>query len=463
MNQNTRRQRVALVSLGCPKNQVDSELILGRLLEEGAELVDDPGRADTLIVNTCAFIDKAREESVEALLDAAAWKSARRGRRVIAAGCLVQRSGAELAAEMPELDALVGLDEIADAGRKIARLPALGLGVAPADVPAGPARTLFTAADPRVRLGPAWTAYVKIAEGCDQRCAFCAIPTFRGAQRSRAIDDVAAELRRLAAEGVAEANLVSQDSTGFGRDLGMRDGLAELVRALDALDVAPRWLRLHYLYPGRISKALVAALAASRRFVPYVDLPLQHADAEVLKRMNRPGNPDVYRRQLDELRAAWPGAGVRSSFIVGFPGETDAQFRTLCSFVEHAGFDAVGVFTYSHEEGTTALEYGDDVPADVKEERRAALEEIAADVAHERNRGRIGSEFDVLFEGRADDQPHLAQARWHGQAPEVDGRVLVEGAADARPGTFGRVVVTAATPTELYARPAGSAARESAG
>ncbi len=461
------RRRVALVSLGCPKNQVDGELILGRLQAEGAEIVDDPAQADTLVVNTCAFIDRAREESVGALLDAAAWKGAARGRHVIAAGCLVQRHGGELAAEMPELDALVGLDEVTTADRKILGLPALRA------VPAGAATGLFTAADPRVRLGPAYSAFVKIAEGCDQNCAFCAIPNFRGRQRSRPVADVAAELRQLAREGVVEANLVAQDSTGYGRDLGLRDGLANLVRAIDAMDEAPPWVRVHYLYPGRISRGLVEALAGARRIVPYVDLPLQHADPVVLKKMNRPGNPDVYLRQLADLRAALPGAGVRSSFIVGFPGETDAQFEALCAFVGEAGFDSVGVFAYSHEEGTTAFGHEDDVPPELKEERRAALEEIAHAAAHARNLARVGLTLDVLVEGPAEDRPGLLAARWKGQAPEVDGRVLIErapageavaaplpapgrapGLAPA-PGTLARATIVDAEPLELLARLAG--------
>ncbi|MDH3283505.1 MAG: 30S ribosomal protein S12 methylthiotransferase RimO [Acidobacteriota bacterium] len=450
------RRRVALVSLGCPKNQVDSELILGRLADEGAELVDDPDRADTLIINTCAFIDRARAESVDALLDAVAWKSAEPGRTVVAAGCLVQRAGDELAAEIPELDGLVGLDDIAAVAAVVpteTRPPALPRAArALPRASSGPARRLFDHLSPRRSLSPPWWSYVKIAEGCDQRCAFCAIPTFRGRMRSRPIADVSAELAAAARRGVVEANLVAQDSTGYGRDIGLSDGLAKLVCALDALPEAPPWIRIHYLYPGRISRGLLDAMRSASRLVEYVDLPLQHADEGVLRRMGRPGNADSYLKQLDHLREALPGAGVRSGFIVGFPGETDAAFDELCRFVDRAGLDAAGVFTYSHEHDTTAFDLDDDVPPEVKSERKEALEEVAASVAHERNRARIGTRLEVLTEGAADDVPGATAARWRGQAPDVDGRVLVEDGAAIPPGSLVSVTITDAGPHELVAR-----------
>jgi ribosomal protein S12 methylthiotransferase len=449
---------VALVSLGCPKNQVDSELILGRLREAGCEIVADPDAADTLVVNTCSFIDRARAESVEALLDAVAWKSGGEDRRVVAAGCLVQRHGDELSAELPELDDLVGLDEISGVATRLARLPASAPSGAAARLPAagaprGAATGLFDHAAPRLRLSPPFSAYVKIAEGCDQNCAFCAIPTFRGRARSRPLDDLAAELTGLAREGVVEANLIAQDSTGYGRDLGLRDGLAELVRTVEALPEAPPWVRVHYLYPGRIGRRLLEALAGAARIVPYVDLPLQHAHPDVLRRMGRPGSPEAYLRQLEQLDRALGGApGRRSGFIVGFPGETDDEFATLCDFVEEAGFDAAGVFAYSHEEGTRALHLDDDVTPEVKEERKVVLEEIVAAVAEERARRRLGEELDVLVEGPAEDVPGAATGRWAGQAPEVDGRVLVESGAHLSAGAMVRVQVTATGPFELSGR-----------
>ncbi|UCF66910.1 MAG: 30S ribosomal protein S12 methylthiotransferase RimO [Acidobacteriota bacterium] len=457
--QNAReRRRAALVSLGCPKNQVDSELMLGRLAAEGVEIVDDPELADTLIINTCGFIDRARAESVEALLEAAAWKSAHPGRRVIAAGCLVQRSAAELAEELPELDAFVGLDQIdaitAFLPTRAGRTSRTSSMKRPLPV-AGPARKLYGATQPRRRLSPPWTAYVKIAEGCDQSCAFCAIPTFRGRQRSRPVEDVLDELRRLASEGVVEANLIAQDSTGFGRDRGERDGLAELLEAIDSLDDGPAWVRVHYLYPGRISRRLLDVLRGARRVVEYIDLPLQHADAEILRRMRRPGDAQSYLEPLEQLREALPGAGVRSGFIVGFPGETDAHFAALARFVERAALDAAGVFTYSHEQATAALAYQDDVPAEVKRERQSALEEILAAVAHVRNEARVGSVLEVLTEGPAETAPTLISARWRGQAPEVDGRVLIAGADHLPAGRLVRVRIERAEPFELVGRLAG--------
>lgn len=449
------RRRVALVSLGCPKNQVDSELILGRLQADGFEVVDDPDQADTLVVNTCSFIDRARAESVDALLDAAAWRSGRAGRQVVAAGCLVQRYGDDLRAEIPEIDTFVGLDDLALATARIRESAPAAAKPAPARLPAlaaGPATKLFDGANPRLRLSPPWTAYVKIAEGCDQNCGFCAIPTFRGRMRSRTIEDLEAELGRLADEGVVEANLIAQDSTGYGRDLGLKDGLATLVRRLDALPSAPPWIRIHYLYPGRITRGFLDAVASARRIVPYVDLPLQHAHPDVLRRMRRPGNAESYLQQLAALRRAMPGAGMRSGFIVGFPGESEAEFETLCSFVEEAAFDAVGVFTYSHEEATAAYAEDDDVPADVKDERKAVLEEIAAAAAHARNASRIGTRLTVLTEGPADDDPSSAQARWAGQAPDVDGRVLIENALSLAAGHFVEVEIIDAGPHEMRAR-----------
>jgi ribosomal protein S12 methylthiotransferase len=444
---------VALVSLGCPKNQVDSELILGRLEQSGAEIVEDLEQADTLVVNTCAFIDRAREESVEALLEAAAWKDRKPGRRIVAAGCLVQRSGEELAAELPEIDSYVGLDGI----RGLNVPPASGGGQGRIELPSAPPRSepateLFDHLDPRRRLSPPWSAYVKIAEGCNQTCAFCAIPSFRGRMRSRPPEDLIAELAALARDGVVEANLIAQDSTSYGRDLGLREGLARLLRAADESEPVPPWIRVHYLYPGRISPALLEALAAARRVVPYIDLPLQHADPDLLRRMRRPGDPESYLRQLAELREALPGAATRSGFIVGFPGETEEAFERLCAFVAEAGFDSVGVFTYSHEEGTHAgVDSVDDVPPELKEERRQQLQEICADVAHERALERVGDVIEVLLEGDAEDVPDARQGRWAGQSPEIDGRVLLHGAGSARPGSLVRARVDEGAPGELVA------------
>ncbi|MFN7967554.1 MAG: 30S ribosomal protein S12 methylthiotransferase RimO [Acidobacteriota bacterium] len=444
-------KRVALVSLGCPKNQVDSELILGRLRADGYEVVNDPEQADTLVVNTCAFIDNARAESIEALIEAANWKQARAaGRRVIAAGCLVQRHGSELRAELPEIDGWLGLDDIG-ATTQVTSTPQ-GIGMVKRLPSSGPARGLFTASDPRTRLSPPWSAYVKISEGCDQQCAFCAIPTFRGKNRSRLLDDLLRELAQLAGEGVVEANLIAQDSTGWGRDLGLHDGLPAVVRAFDRAEEAPDWIRIHYLYPGRISDDLLDALSNTRRFVEYVDLPLQHAHPAVLRRMKRPGNAETYRRHLEQLQQAMPAAGIRSGFIVGFPGETDEEFQTLLDFVASAPLDAAGVFTYSHEESTGAFALEDDVPSELKLERKQILEDLVIDVAYSRAQQRVGSRLEVLIEGTDEEVAGAAVGRWRGQAPDVDGRVVVEDAATVTPGTRVRVEITEAAPFELTGR-----------
>ncbi len=444
------RGRVALQNLGCPKNLVDGEILLARLRAAGWEPVDDPEEADLLVVNTCTFIDPARRESVEALLEAAAWKEARPGRRLVAAGCMVQAHAEELAREIGEIDAFVGLDELLAVDRKLD---------GPRDLlpPPGPARALYGADVPRLRRTPPWTAWVKIAEGCDRDCAFCSIPSFRGRQRSRPAGDILAELARLAGEGVREANLVAQDSTGWGRDLGEGLDLAHLVRAIAAADPAPPWIRLHYLYPGRITPGLLEALAAADRVVEYVDLPLQHAHPAVLRRMGRPGTPASFRRQLRSLGEALPDAGFRTAFIVGFPGETDDEFRTLVEFVEEGWFDVVGVFEYSREEGTRAARLPDDVPPGLKRERAALLSEVAEAVAWERNRGRIGRELEVLLEESDGEEPGRPVGRWRGQAPEVDGRVLLSPADGVPgPGTIVRARITGIrSPHELEAEVVG--------
>jgi len=444
------RGRVALVNLGCPKNLVDGEILLARLRDAGWNPVDDPDDADVLVVNTCTFIDPARRESVEALLDAVAWKEARPGRRLVAAGCMVQAHARELAREIGEVDVFVGLDELLEIDRKLAaRRPALP--------PPGPARRLFGGSVPRLRRTPPWTAWVKIAEGCDQACAFCAIPAFRGRQRSRPVPDVLEELRRLAGEGVREVNLVAQDSTGWGRDLGAEDGLAHLVAAIGAAEGMPGWVRIHYLYPGRITPALLEALAGADRVVEYIDLPLQHAHPAVLRRMRRPGSVDSFRRQMRALGEALPGAGTRTAFIVGYPGETEEEFQALLEFVEEGWFDVVGVFEYSREEGTAAAALPDDVPPDLKRERAVRLAEAAEAVAWERNRARVGRELEVLVEGPADDAPGRVAARWRGQAPEVDGRVLLApSTAPPPPGTVVRARITGVrAPHELEAEVVG--------
>jgi len=412
------RTRIGVVSLGCSKNLVDTEVMLGHLDSAGCEFVQDPAEADVLVVNTCGFIDAAREESVRTILDAAALKRNGRLKRLVVAGCMVQRYRGELERELSgEVDAFVGLDELDAIVRAAGVVP--GSPAAPrSDLPllargpgaprpgsaprAGddvrPSRYLYDARTPRRLATPPWTAFVKIAEGCDHTCSFCAIPAFRGAFRSRSVNDIVEEAAALAQRGVREINLIAQDSSQYGRDRGDRHGLAGLLRHLDAV-AGLRWIRVHYLYPNSVGDDLVEAIAGLPRVVKYVDVPLQHADAAVLKRMRRGGSASSHRDLIERFRSAIPGVALRSTFIVGFPGETEAEFAALLDFVGEARLDHLGVFTYSHEEQTSARQLADDVPAAVKTERRERLMELQQHVAFERNSARIGTTSEVLVEG----------------------------------------------------------------
>lgn len=460
------RRRVGVISLGCAKNLVDTEVMLGHLDRAGLELTPDAARADVILVNTCAFIEASREESIQAILEAAELKRGRPAARLVVAGCMVQRYREELAAELPEVDAFIGLDELdrvveAVGGPAVAVRPAPGATSPRSDLPlvarrAAPppparpagsaaippvaARFLYDDRTPRLRATPPAWAYVKIAEGCDHTCAFCAIPGFRGAFRSRRPESVEAEARALAADGVREINLIAQDSSHYGRDLGLRDGLAALLCRLDGVPELA-WIRLHYLYPNTITPALVAAMAELERVVEYVDLPLQHAHPAVLGRMRRGGSGEGHLRLLQRFRDAMPGVTLRSTFIVGFPGETEAEFAELLEFVEAARFDHLGAFTYSHEDGTPARALADDVPEAVKRERLGRLMELQQPIAFERNRRLVGRVVDTLVEGVHPETEHLLAGRMRSQAPDVDGQVLINDGV-ARPGEIVRVELT---------------------
>ena len=457
--------KIGFVSLGCAKNTVDSEVMLGHLARDGAALTSDPGQADVIVVNTCGFIDAAREESIETILEMARLKTTGRLRRLVVAGCLVQRHRDELEREIPEIDAFVDLDGLAGIGAAaglrapsapspLRRLPALGVtpAAAPASVePDWPASTyLYDATTPRLRTSPPWTAWLKMAEGCDNTCAFCAIPSFRGRFRSRPLPDILLEARRLAGEGVREINLVAQDSTAWGSDLGLSDGPARLLDALSSIE-SLRWIRLFYVYPNKLQDSLLDAMAGSERVARYVDMPLQHASRAVLARMRRGGSADSHLRLLDRIRTRVPGVTLRTTVLVGFPGETAAEFRELLAFLREASFDHLGAFAYSHERGTPAISMADDVPSDVKEERRARVMELQERIALRRARARIGDTLTVLCEGACPETEHLLQGRHEGQAPEVDGRVLIN-EGSAAPGTFVRVRITAAHPFDLVGR-----------
>ncbi|MFI5318455.1 MAG: 30S ribosomal protein S12 methylthiotransferase RimO [Myxococcota bacterium] len=413
-------------SLGCAKNLLDTEVMLGALATRGYAIAESLDDADIAVVNTCSFIDSAREESVQAILEVADLRESGQLRGLVVAGCMPQRYGAALAKELPEVDAFVGtgaFHQIADilddalAGR--------GRGVY---VEAG--RThLYDDAAPRILTGAGHSAYVKIAEGCDRICAFCAIPGIRGAFQSRRLESVVAEVRQLASVGVRELNLVAQDSTSYGKDLALRPGagrpkLADLVRALDATDV-PAWIRLLYLYPSAVTADLIDAIAGAKCVLPYVDVPLQHASDRVLSAMRRGTTGERQRRLVEKLRAGIPGLTLRTTFIVGFPGETDADFAELLEFVRWARFDRVGVFRYSDEEGTAGLALTDKVPRKLARERYRALTKLQAGILAEKLAARIGEEDLALVD--APIGRDKAQARLASQAPEIDGVTFVRG------------------------------------
>jgi len=444
-------KRLGMISLGCAKNLVDSEVMLGHLVGDGWEFVRDPAEADVLVVNTCSFIGPAREESIQAIVEAAEYKQTGRLKRLIVAGCLVQRYPDELRKELPEVDAFINLDQLsqvvdAAGDGEQAGTPAPALKVVPATTaeqdapPWSAASYLYDDTSPRRLATPPWTAYMKIAEGCDHTCAFCAIPSFRGSFRSRDPASLVREARELARRGVREINLIAQDSSHYGRDIGLGEGLARLLERLDEVELL-RWIRVHYLYPNTITATLIETMARVPRVLDYVDLPLQHAHPEMLRRMRRGGSADSHLELLGRFRQAMPEVTLRSTMIVGFPGESDGEFECLLDFVRRARFDHLGVFTYSHEQGTSAFGQTDDVPEDVKQDRRERLMACQQEIAFERNRQRLGCDVEVLVEGPHAETEHLLTGRMRSQALDVDGQVLINDGT-ARPGEFVTVRLT---------------------
>ena len=415
-----RQLKVALVSLGCPKNLVDSEVMLGHLRLRGYQITSVVEEAQVLVVNTCGFIDAAKQESIEAILQAAAMKQQGACEKLIVAGCLVERYRDELMAGMPEIDACLGTRDIEQIAEVIGAGAAYQLDPNP--------DYLYSEASPRMLTTPKASAYLKISEGCDHACAFCVIPQLRGAQRSRTIESVVAEARNLVAEGVLEISLVGQDTTDYGRDLGDPDALEQLVRALGQV-AGLRWFRIHYAYPNRLTDGLLHAMAETPNCARYLDMPLQHADAKILKAMARGGGRGPFLKLIEKVRRLVPGIALRSNFIVGFPGEDEAAFEELKAFVKEARFDHVGVFTYSPEEGTSAFDLGDPIPKRTKEARKRRLLELQQKIARELNQAKVGQVLDVLVEGAHEETDLLVKGRHQGQAPDIDGNVLlVDGA-----------------------------------
>jgi ribosomal protein S12 methylthiotransferase len=430
------------VSLGCAKNRVDTEVMLGVSDQSGFEIVEDPSAAEVIVINTCGFIGPAKEESVETILEMSAHKASGRCEKLVVAGCLSQRYPEELSRELPEVDHFLGSSDML-------KLRSVLGGAKERMLVGNPAEYTMRANDPRVLSGATHRAYMKIAEGCNRECSFCAIPSFRGKQRSRTIEDLVREAGILAAAGVVELNLISQDTIAYGRDLAKRESLAELLAALAEVD-GIRWIRAHYLYPEKLSDALIETIAEHEKVLPYIDMPLQHASDSMLRAMRRGHGGDRMYKVVERLRRAIPDLVFRTTFIVGHPGETETDFEELRSFVEWAEFDHVGVFLYSPEEGTPSCDMADPVDADVAEARREALMDLQRPISRERLDLRIGTELDVLVEGVSDESDLLLQGRWWGQAPEVDGSVyLANGRAQA--GEIRRVLVTDAADYDLMA------------
>lgn len=414
---------IGFVNLGCSKNQVDSEIMLGALVTEGFQLTDDPQKADVVIVNTCGFIEEAKEESINTILEHGQLKKAGACRVLIAAGCLAQRYQGDLLKELPELDAVVGTGEfgkIAEICRDLLtpkkRHRRLWMSQPP---------YLYDELAPRVRLGTQHSAYVKIAEGCNRNCAFCAIPLMRGKQRSRPIESIVAEARRLASEGVKEINLISQDTINYGVDRGLRQGLVRLLRELVNVD-GIRWIRPFYLYPQHVTDELLDLYAGEEKITKYMDMPLQHINDAMLTRMHRLGDRAAIESLVDRIRSRIPGISFRTAFIVGFPGETDKAFDELYEFVEGSQFDRVAVFLYSDEEGTGAVSLDRKVDRAVMEDRRNALLSLQESIAAAKGREKIGSVLDVLVDGRSQESDGVLEGRHEGLAPEIDGVVYID-------------------------------------
>jgi ribosomal protein S12 methylthiotransferase len=454
--------KIGFVSLGCPKNLVDSEVMLGMAENDGHEITADASHADVLVVNTCAFIDRAKQESIDTILEMAELKKQVPGRKLVVTGCMAERYRAELQKEIPEIDAIYGTGEVeglaqfmSGTGNPGSATPApLAFYTRPPVFGVDLPTYIYDADTPRKRVTPGHYAYIKIAEGCDYKCAFCIIPKMRGHYRSRSVESIVKEATQLAAQGVKELLLISQDSTFYGIDRGERGALPKLLRALN--DVAGiEWIRLLYLYPTTITGDVIDAIADLDKVVKYIDLPLQHASDAVLKRMKRPGTRQSYARLLANIRARIPNVALRTTFIVGFPGETAADFAELEGFIDEVGFDHVGVFTYSHEEGTSAHDLKDDVPAATKRKRQDRLMARQRDIVAARQQQRVGERTRLVVDGQSPEHELVLQGRLPGQAPEIDPVVYLtecDPSLIAR-GSFIDVEIVGSQDYDLIARP----------
>jgi ribosomal protein S12 methylthiotransferase len=440
-----RKTTIGFVNLGCSKNQVDSEVMLGTLVANGFELTGNAQQAEVIIINTCGFIEEAKQESIDSIIEHGKLKTGGACRVLIAAGCLAQRYQGELLKELPELDGVVGTGEFG----KIAEITRSLLHPKKSTqrLWMSPPPYLYDELTPRLRLGKAHSAYVKIAEGCNRNCAFCAIPLMRGKQRSRPIATIVAEAQRLAGEGVQEINLISQDTVNYGVDLGLRQGLTSLLRELVTVKDL-RWIRPFYLYPQQVTDELLDLYAGEEKITKYIDMPLQHINDSMLKRMHRLCDRVAITSLVERIRTKIPGVTFRTAFIVGFPGETDVIFDELKAYVSEMEFDRVAVFLYSDEEGTPAVTFGSKVDRAAMDERRNELLAIQEAIAAAKGRDRIGSTMEVLIEGPSEETALLLEGRHEGFAPEIDGVVYINKGV-ANPGEFVKVEITDAATYDL--------------
>jgi len=468
--------KVGFVSLGCPKNLVDSEVMMGMLAQGGARLTTDAAGADVIVVNTCSFIDSAQQESVDTILEMARLKSEGRARKLIVAGCLVERYRDQIRKNIPEVDAVVGtgeLDKILSAvgvAEPVSSSPFRILQSRPegaarelqgrfsreswdgaiADLP----NYLYDEHTPRVLSTPGHSAYVKIAEGCDHPCTFCIIPQLRGKFRSRRFESVIAEAEQLARSGVREITLIGQDTTCYGEDFDLKDGLALLLEKLAMIEES-RWVRFLYAYPNKITGKLLDTIARHDKICSYVDVPLQHASPSALKRMKRGGGAEVFLRLIEKMRRSIPNVTLRTSFIVGFPGETEKEFEELCEFVREAQFDWMGTFGYSDQDGAAAYHQNGKLSPREIERRRKHLMKLQQGISKRKKKALVGREFELLLEGPSEESELLLEGRTEMHAPEIDGKLFINDLPDGmqpRPGSFYRCQITEAHDYDLVGR-----------
>lgn len=424
-------RKLHVVSLGCPKNRVDTELMVGQMHAAGFSLTPEASEADVLMVNTCAFIEESKAESIDAILDLADIKAARPGAKLVVAGCLAQRHAAELAEEMPEVDAFIGTGEYDKLAERLGLQTPEGWADGGVLYGSKKGRPEYIAdhLEPRWIAPDSWTTYLKIAEGCDQACSFCIIPKLRGVQRSRSVEDCVAEARQLVERGVLEINLVAQDLTHYGIDIGEPDALARLIRELGKVD-GLRWVRLMYAYPHNVSDNLIDAIAETENCCKYIDMPLQHAADNVLRAMKRLTTRAEIEALLDRMRSRIPGLTMRTTLLVGHPGETEADFAELMDFVKTQRFSRVGCFAYSKEDGTLSGRMTNQVPTAVKKSRQHQVMKLQEKISKQILQGWVGKTVDVLVEGLSQETELLLQGRTAAQAPEIDGVVYINDAPD---------------------------------